>query len=72
MTAKQIREIFRQRQVQLGAGSLEMIEQQLLRIVDDMARRCDEGNIKRLTPKLFHLAIADLPRWARPGRKRGL
>ena len=57
MTKKEIKAAFREAKVQLGAESLRLIEDSINRSVRDMARRCKEGNVKRLTPDLFWIAL---------------
>ena len=57
MNKSQIKKIFKEHKVQLGAGSVEMIEDQLRRQVSKMAENCRGGNAKRLTPDLFWIAL---------------
>lgn len=59
MTKKQIKEIFKKEGVQLGSGALEMILEQLKRESKFMAIRCKQGNLKRLTPDLFWVALGN-------------
>tara|TARA_R100000781_G_scaffold113393_1_gene81794 strand:+ start:26 stop:223 length:198 start_codon:yes stop_codon:yes gene_type:complete len=54
---KQIKQIFKQEQVQLGKGSMELINFEMYMLARKMAKRCKEGNIKRLTPELFGFAV---------------
>ena len=54
MTKKEIKEAFRANKVQLGEGTIEMIEDYIKREVEAMASRAKNGNFKRLTPELFH------------------
>jgi hypothetical protein len=54
---KIIKEVFKQEQVQLGKGSIELITFEMYRLARKMAKRCREGNIKRLTPELFGFAV---------------
>ena len=58
MTKKDIKSIFRTNKVQLGDGSIELIEDQLKREVTEMAKRLKIGNFKRLTTDNFHFALA--------------
>ena len=53
MTKQDIKQIFKNEKVQLGAGALEVIEDELRRKVRTMAARCTLGNVKRLTPELI-------------------
>jgi len=57
MNKKQIKEIFKNEGIQLGAGSIEMIEDELKRKVRSMAKCCYHGNVKRLTPDLMWVAL---------------
>lgn len=59
MTKKEIKEIFKMMNVQLGAGSIEVIEDELKRKVKLMASRCAYGNVKRLTPELIWIALGN-------------
>jgi len=57
MTKTQIRKVFKTKKVQLGAGAAEVIEDHIQRMVTGMADRCVSGNVKRLTPDLFWVAL---------------
>jgi len=59
MTKKEIKEVFKKEGIQLGAGSIEMIEDELKRKVRSMAKYCYHGNVKRLTPDLFWIALGN-------------
>ncbi len=56
MTKKEIKQIFKNEGVQLGAGTIEIIEDELKRKVRWMAKCCYHGNVKRLTPDLMWVA----------------
>ena len=60
MTNKQIKQIFRQHGLQISADSVEMIQNELQVQVGKMATRCVKGNIKRLSPHLFWVALGRL------------
>ncbi len=60
MTKSEIRNIFKNNGIQLGKGALDMILQQLRLEVNNMAIRSKKGNLKRLTPKLFYVALGRL------------
>ena len=67
-TQTNIRKIFGSKGIQLGAGALDMIERELVQLTKKMAKRCQEGNLKRLTPELFWVAMGrgiDSTRWYR-------
>jgi len=57
MNKKQIKEVFKNYKVQLGAGALEVVEDELNRYVRIMAVNCNNGNLKRLTPDTMWVAI---------------
>ena len=57
MNKKYIKQAFSHHEVQLGNGAMDMIEHELKLQVSRMARRCKEGNLKRLTPELFWVAL---------------
>lgn len=57
MTQKEIRKMFKSHGVQLGAGSMEMVYDRFRAITSRMAINCKNGNIKRLTPDLFWIAL---------------
>ena len=59
MNKKDIKEIFKRNGIQLGAGSMEMILEELNKKVIYMARKCKDGNIKRLTPETFWIALGN-------------
>lgn len=48
MTKTQIKQIFKDAGVQLGAGAMDQITYELKCYVNRMAKRCDEGNLKDL------------------------
>lgn len=54
---KYIKEAFKHQKVQLGKGVIDNIDYELKIQVNRMARRCKEGNLKRLTPELFWVAL---------------
>lgn len=59
MNKSEIKKIFREKKVQLGEGSMELIEDHIRREVVQMAQRLKDGNFKRLTPEHFHYALGD-------------
>ena len=56
-TITNIRKIFKEAGVQLGTQSINMIEKEMVFLAQKMAIRCREGNLKRLTPELFWVAM---------------
>ena len=57
MNKKYIKQAFSHDGIQLGDGSMDMIEHELKLQISKMARRCQNGNVKRLTPELFWVAL---------------
>ena len=57
MNKKQIKEIFKNYKIQLGAGALEVVEDELNRYVRKMAINCNNENLKRLTPEFMWVAL---------------
>ena len=55
-----IKKEFSKARVQLSANTLDMINRELLMTVKRMAQRCVDGNVKRLTPELFYVALGKL------------
>ena len=60
MTKTEIKKAFAQHGVQLGNGAMDQILYELKCVVNRMAGRCKEGNLKRLTPELFYIAMGKL------------
>jgi hypothetical protein len=52
-----IRKTFSEEGIQIGVGTMDMINREILESVRRMAKRCKEGNLKRLTPELFYVAL---------------
>ena len=60
MTKAEIKAAFKAEGVQLGKGSMEQVMYELSWVVKRMAKRCNEGNLKRLTPELMYVAMGKL------------
>ena len=60
MTKAQIKLIFKEHGVQLGAGAIDQVQYELKCVVNRMANRCKEGDLKRLTPELMYIAMGRL------------
>jgi len=60
MTKKEIKDIFHRNNVQLSPGAYLMLEDDIRRKVRMMAKRCKNGNVKRLTEDLYYIAIGKL------------
>ena len=59
MTQKQIKQIFKDHGLRLGAGTIDLIQEELICLVKRQAKRSKEGlgSYKTLTPELFHIAM---------------
>ena len=57
MTKTIIKKEFKNAGVQIGGGAIDCIEYELNCFVRRMAKRCSEGNIKRITPPLMWVAM---------------
>ena len=57
MTKKEIKKIFKINHIQIGKEAMPMIERELVDHVRLMCVRLRHGNVKRLTPDLFWVAI---------------
>jgi hypothetical protein len=60
MTKKNIKQAFKNHGVQLNSEAQDQIIYELQCVVNRMAKRCQEGNVKRLTPELFYIAMGKL------------
>ena len=60
MNKKYIKQAFSHEGIQLGKGAIESIEYELKVQISRMAKRCKDGNLKRLTPELFWVALGRL------------
>ena len=54
-----VRQVFKSHGIQLGSGAMETLDDDISRRVTAMAKRCRAGNIKRLTPDLFWVALGN-------------
>lgn len=52
-----IKKLFNAQGIQCPVSTLNQIEEILTRQVNTMAKRCKEGNVKRLTPELMWIAL---------------
>jgi len=60
MSKKEIKEIFKKHNVQIGSGTMPFIESELRLLTMRMAERCQHGNVKRLVPDLFWVALGNI------------
>lgn len=65
MTQKDIKKLFRQHDLRLAKGTMDLIQEELYLHVGRLARRSKEGlgSYKTLTPQLFHIALGRTKIW---------
>ena len=54
-----VKKIFHDKNVQVSTKALNMIRVVFNRYLEKMAERCKEGNVKRLTPETYHIALGN-------------
>lgn len=59
MTQKQIKQIYKDQDLRLGSGTMELIQEEIYLLVKRQAKRAKSGlgTYKTLTPSLFHIAL---------------
>tara|TARA_R110002020_G_C15965280_1_gene746953 strand:+ start:290 stop:484 length:195 start_codon:yes stop_codon:yes gene_type:complete len=57
LTIIKVREIFRRNKVQLTTDAINLMDEHIYKEVEKMAKRCKEGNVKRLSADLFWVAL---------------
>ena len=57
---KSVRQVFKDHDIQLGSGTMEMIDREVYRQIVLMAKRCRAGNVRRLMTDLFWIALGKL------------
>lgn len=60
VTQTQIKKQFNEKGIQVGSDVMEMINYEIMQFVNRMAKRCVDGNIKRLSSKDFWIAMGRL------------
>ena len=55
-----VKKVFHDHNVQLSVQAINMIKEDIDRKLRRMAERCKEGNVKRLTPETYHIALGHL------------
>ena len=60
LTITKVKRHFHRYGVQLSAEMIKILDDHFAREIDKMAKRCKEGNIKRLTPDIFWVALGHL------------
>jgi hypothetical protein len=62
-----VKKTFNAMGVQLSAESLNMIRDDFSRHIKKMVIRCRDGNVRRLTPETYHIALGNLGEYLRNG-----
>ena len=62
MNIKDIKSTFKHHNVQLSKDVIPLIDFHLRAVVNPMAERCKNGNVKRLKVDDFYIAVGDLKR----------
>lgn len=57
MTKKRVKQLFKQHKVQCGPKALDLVMYELETSVNRMAKRCANGNLKRLTIDTMWVAL---------------
>jgi|TARA_R110002012_G_scaffold282444_1_gene472178 hypothetical protein len=60
LRANQVRAKFNKANIQVSDDTMKLINDVVEREVQKMVVRCSEGNVKRLTPGLFYIALGNL------------
>jgi len=60
LVVNKLKRYFKQNGVQLSAEMINIIDDHISREIEKMAIRCNEGNVRRLTPELFWVALGRL------------
>lgn len=55
-----VKKVFNDMGIQMSVDSINMVREDVNRDIIRMARRCKDGNVKRLTPATYHIAIGKL------------
>ena len=59
ITKIKVKKMFNDAGIQCPIATLNMIDDHVTRLIRTMAYRCEYGNIKRLTPDLFWVALGN-------------
>ena len=54
-----VKKMFHDNNVQLSVQAINMIKEDIDRKLRKMAERCKDGNVKRLTPETYHIALGN-------------
>jgi hypothetical protein len=55
-----VKKLFNQEHVQCPIQTLNMIDEHMTRLVYKMVKNCKDGNVRKLTPELFWVALGNL------------
>tara|TARA_R100000501_G_C2511850_1_gene43068 strand:- start:79 stop:279 length:201 start_codon:yes stop_codon:yes gene_type:complete len=55
-----VKKVFNSNGIQITSESIEMIKDDFNRKVSSMVTKCRQGNVKRLTPETYHIALGNL------------
>ena len=58
-----VKKIFHDNNVQLSVQAINMIKEDIDRKLRKMAERCKDGNVKRLTPQTYHIALGQYDKY---------
>jgi len=56
LNKKKVKEIFHSNDLQINTEALNMLDDEVKRLLRKWAKNCKDGNIKRLTPDLMWVA----------------
>jgi len=60
-----VKKVFHDAGVQLSANAINMIKDDISRQIRLMAKRCKNGNVKRLTTSTYHIAMGKYEQYLR-------
>ena len=52
--ANKLKDIFHNYSIQINTEAVNLINDEIQRLIENKAMKCKEGNIKRLTPELYY------------------
>ena len=58
-----VKKVFHDHNVQLSVQAINMIKEDIDRKLRKMAERCKDGNVKRLTPQTYHIALGQYDKY---------
>jgi len=60
-----VKKVFHDAGVQLSSNAINMIKDDISRQIRLMAKRCKNGNVKRLTTSTYHIAMGKYEQYLR-------